>query len=221
MTKLFFFFLLASSCQLAFGDAPPLATQKISYSRDTPKNVAFSLPRKTRRLFWGTWIPQTGAPTLGVQLHESRNNQPLELWEKKQRGFVRINRLVGSQSKFSPPDAKFGFDFYWLDGLQKTTPILVSTRITYENYMPGEYRIVTVMPFAADWKSKPMTQTFYEGSSNAGYDEFTLARDDKGILELSTSSTNNRAITTVDTHAWDGTQFSVVPEKREIRYPPN
>ena len=219
MTKLLLLFSLVASCQLAFGAPLPLAGQKITYRRDIPKNVARSLPLKTKRLFWGTWLPEKGAPTMGIQFYESHNDVTIELWEKQQRGFVRINRWVNLYTW--SPDAKFGADFYWLDNTKNTTPVLVLTRISYENLMPGEYRVFAVIPFVAGWKSKPTIQSFGDGNSNAGAEGFELQRDEKGTLELSIWSFGNSQISETDIYDWDEKQFSIVPEKHKTVYPTN
>lgn len=221
MTKLLLPFLLAASlCQMAFGDVHPLAGQKITYSRNVPKNVARSFPRRTARLFWGTWFPKTGAPMMGIQLYEAHSGLTLELWEKKQKSFVKLNRLTGLYGEdFSSPSTKFSLDFYWLDGQRNTTPILVLTQITYgdENLLPGEYQQIKVISFASGWKNKPNIQTFSDGNSNAGIDGFGLQRDEKGVLELLDSSYSFRFSGT-DFYDWDGKQFSLVPQKREEKH---
>ena len=219
MKKLFLFLLAGASCRLAFGDGQPLAGQKIIYRRDVPQNVARSLPRKTKRLIWGTWLPEKGAPTMGLQFYESHRNVTMELWEKQQKDFVRINRWANLYTW--SPDAKFGADFYWLDNTKNTTPVSVLTRITYENLMPGEARQVAVMSFALGWNNKPTIQMFSDGLSNAGAEGFGLQRDEKDILELSIWSFGNSQISETDIYDWDGEQFSLVPEKHKTVYPTN
>ncbi|RYG56530.1 hypothetical protein EON80_29275 [bacterium] len=194
---------------------PKYAGQKITYLREVPKNVARSIPRKAKRLFWGTFTPQKGAPLIGLHWYVSNSTQILELWQKKAKRFERINRIPGIHKGPSYASAKFNAEFYWLDSAQKTTPVLVVTRITYgdDNLLPGEYRQIKVLALRTGWKSKPSIQTFYDGSSNAGEDGFSAGYNDKGQLELSTYSGDFSGSVT-ETYAWDGKQFSSVPEKR-------
>jgi hypothetical protein len=188
---------------------------KITYLRDVPKNVARSIPRKAKRLFWGTFTPQKGAPVMGFQLFQSNSSLTLEFWQKKAKSFVRVNRIPGIYDEPALASSKFNVEFYWLDSTQKTTPVLVVTQITYgdDNLLPGEYRQIKVVALPAGWKSKPSIQTFYDGSSNAGENGFSVGYDDKGQLALGTYEGDFSGSVT-ETYAWDGKKFSSVPEKR-------
>ncbi|RYG58145.1 hypothetical protein EON80_27460 [bacterium] len=214
MPNRFRFLFFALLCQMA----PVLAQSdaagpNIAYRTDIPKNVAKSVPRQAKRVFWGTLISQKGAPRIGVQLYQIGSIVTLELWQQTPKKFVRINRIPKLFDLIIPSDAKFAAEFYWTDWKQKKTPVLVISHIAHVTLMGGVYRHFQVVGLPSGWKDKPSVQGFYDGASNSGDDSFSAGYSEIGQLELQIMSGDFAGYSTY-IYVWDGKQFSSDPERK-------